>query len=181
MDTHYPDSVKDIVQVGKKWENVTLPLDVCRKIVSYEKNTLVLKMQFLVLNHIKQRVQMIFFRPYYNSQSHELIKDGLVNICINTLNLGFFPTHWFIPRKFIAYWKHKVVDCLEDSLEMKELSLPAFLDIEGAFYNVKVSSVIQAKKCVNIERAWFWTKENGPETNPSNTERFWSRKVYNKF
>lgn len=48
-----------------------------------------------------------------------------------------------------AYWKGKLTETLriavgrlDDSLERKELSLAAFLEIKGGFNNVKVFSMI---------------------------------------
>lgn len=58
-----------------------------------------------------------------------------------------------------AYWKGKstetvidVVGCLEKSINRKEYSLPAFMDFEGAFNNVKVHSITGAMSRIGIHK-----------------------------
>ena len=58
-----------------------------------------------------------------------------------------------------AYWKgrstetalHTIVRCLEDGINRKEYTLVAFLDIEGAFNNVKADAIISSLRRHNID------------------------------
>ena len=58
-----------------------------------------------------------------------------------------------------AYWKgrstettlHTIVRCLEDDINRKEYTLVAFLDIEGAFNNVKADAIISSLRRHDID------------------------------
>ena len=48
---------------------------------------------------------------------------------------------------------HKLVGCVEKSIEAQEYTLAAFLDIEGAFNNITSDSIIKALRGINVEES----------------------------
>ena len=66
--------------------------------------------------------------------------------------------HAYLKGKSTETALHKAVSCLEESLDRKEFSLAAFLDIEGAFNNVEASAIMKGLEAVEVPgglRIWI--------------------------
>lgn len=61
--------------------------------------------------------------------------------------------HAYVKGKSVDTALHEVVGTIESSLQYNQYTLVAFLDIEGAFNNVKLEAIINSLESINVDKA----------------------------
>ena len=124
----------------------------------------------LKLRHIPYgwREVKVIFIPKAGKAGHSKPKDyrpiSLSSFLLKTLerlidlylranidtNLISSAQHAYLKGKSVESALHVVVNCIEKGLQHKEYTLAAFLDIEGAFNNIKIEAIKQSLIELNI-------------------------------
>ena len=84
-----------------------------------------------------------------------MLKDRIINF-----SLGIGSSRMIVTRKCrsVETALHDVVGSIKSALNKKEYVLASFLDIEGAFNNVKISSILESLSTLGIgQRIISWT------------------------